>query len=115
VTLANGNGLLRANGAAQVKVFANSKNDAIIVPASALTLEASNANEGTVMVVDAQNVAHEKKVTAGIRTADKIEITEGLQGGETVVIEGNYALPDGTKVEIAKEEEKKEGAEKDKD
>ena len=115
VTLANGNGLLRANGAAQVKVFANSKNDAIIVPASAVTLEASDANEGTVMVVDAQNVAHEKKVTAGIRTADKIEITEGLQGGETVVIEGNYALPDGTKVEIAKDEEKKEIAEKDKD
>src|SRR5213078_3820278 len=87
VTLANGAGLLRANGAAQVTVFANSKSDAIIVPASAITLEASNANEGTVMVVDAQNVAHETKVTVGIRAADKIEIVEGLQGGETVVIE----------------------------
>jgi len=32
-----------------------------------------------------------------------------LQGGETIVIEGNYALPDGTKIEIAKDEEKKEG------
>lgn len=108
VTLANGAGLLRANGAAQVTVFANSKNDAIIVPASAVTLEASNADEGTVMVVDAQNVAHEKKVTVGIRTAEKIEIVEGLQDGETVVIEGNFALPDGTKVEIAKDEEKQE-------
>ncbi len=106
VTLGNGNGKLRANGAAQVTVFANSKNDAIIVPASAVTLEASNADEGTVMVVDARSVAHETKVTVGIRTADKIEIVEGLQGGETVVIEGNYALPDGTKVEIAKEEVK---------
>src|SRR5437763_2692705 len=106
VTLANGNGLLRANGAAQVTVFANSKNEAVIVPASAVTLEASNANEGTVMVVNAQNVAHETKVTIGIRTAGKIEIIEGLQGGETVVIEGNYGLPDGTKVEIAKDEEK---------
>ncbi|HSQ25069.1 MAG TPA: efflux RND transporter periplasmic adaptor subunit [Pyrinomonadaceae bacterium] len=108
VTLANGAGLLRANGAAQVTVFANSKNDAIIVPASGVTLEASNADEGTVMVVDAQNVAHEKKVTVGIRTAEKIEIVEGLQDGETVVIEGNFALPDGTKVEIAKDEEKQE-------
>ena len=115
VTLANGNGQLRANGAAQVKVFANSKSDAIIVPVSAVTLEASNANEGTVMVVDAQNVAHEKKVTVGIRTKDKLEIVEGLQGGETIAIEGNFALPDGTKVEVAKHEEKKEGAEKDKD
>ena len=66
-----------------------------------------NADEGTVMVVDAQNIAHETKVKVGIRTADKIEITEGLQGGETVVIEGNFSLPDGTKVEVAKEEEKK--------
>ena len=108
VTLGNEGGRLRANGAAQVTVFANSKNDAIMVPAAAITLEASNANEGTIMVVDAQNVAHETKVTVGIRTADKIEIVEGLQGGETVVIEGNYALPDGTKVEIAKDEEKKD-------
>jgi len=101
VTLANGAGLLRANGAAQVTVFANSKNDAIVVPASAVTLEASNADEGTVMVVDAQNVAHEKKVTVGIRTAEKIEIVEGLEEGETVVIEGNFALPDGTKVVVS--------------
>ena len=40
---------------------------------------------------------------------DKIEIAAGLQGGETIVIEGNYALPDGTKIEIAKDQEKKEG------
>ena len=114
VTLGNEGGRLRANGAAQVTIFANSKNDAIVVPASAVTLEASNANEGTVMVVDAQNVAHETKVTIGIRTADRIEIVEGLQGGEVVVVEGNYALPDGAKVEIAKDEEKKEEGEEEK-
>ena len=99
VTLGNGNGKLRANGAAQVTIAANSKNDAIVVPASAITLETSDASEGTVMVVDDQNVAHETKVTIGIRTPDKVEIVAGLKGGETVVIEGNYALPDGTKVE----------------
>src|ERR1041385_1916232 len=113
VTLANGAGRLRANGAAEVTIAANSKNDAIIVPASAVTLEASNADEGTVMIVDAQNVAHERKVTVGIRANDKIEIVAGLQEGETVVIEGNYALPDGTKVDIATE--KKEGSEKEKE
>ena len=108
VTLANGSGRLRTNGAAQITISANSKSDAIVVPASAVTLDASNADEGTVMVVDAQSVAHETKVTVGIRTTDKMEIVEGLQGGETVVIEGNFSLPDGTRVDIAKEEEKKE-------
>src|SRR5215217_7786817 len=85
--------------AQQVTIAANSKNDAVVVPASAVTLETSDATEGTVMVVDDQNLAHETKVTIGIRTEDKVEIVEGLKGGETVVVEGNYALPDGTKVE----------------
>jgi len=99
VTLGNEDGKLRANGAAQVTVFANSKDDAVVVPTSAVTLETSNTDEGTVMVVDAQNVAHETKVKIGIRTPEKLEIVEGLEGGETVVVEGNYALPDKTKVE----------------
>jgi len=104
VTLGNGAGRLRANGAAQVTAATLTKTDATVVPAAAVTLDASNGNEGTVMVVDTANVAHETRVTIGIRTADKIEIASGLQEGETVVIEGNYALPDGTKVEVAKEE-----------
>ena len=105
VTLANGAGRLRANGAAQVTASTLTRNDAIVVPASAVTLDASNANEGMVMVVDAANVAHETKVVIGIRTPDKIEITEGLLGGETVVIEGNYELPDGTKVEVSEDKQ----------
>ena len=104
VALSNGAGKLRANGAAQVTISANSKADAVVVPTSAVTLDASNANEGTVMVVDGASVAHETKVTVGIRTKDKMEITSGLQGGETVVIEGNFSLADGTKVEVAKDE-----------
>jgi multidrug efflux pump subunit AcrA (membrane-fusion protein) len=103
VTLANGAGRLRANGAAQVTAATLTKNDAIVVPTAAVTLDASNANEGTVMIVDATSVAHEVKVVVGVRTPDKMEITEGLQGGETVVIEGNYALADGTKVEVTED------------
>ena len=103
VTLANGAGRLRANGAAQVTAATLTKTNAIVVPTSAVTLETSNGNEGTVMVVDATAVAHEVKVVIGIRTADKMEISEGLQGHETVVIEGNYALADGTKVEVTED------------
>jgi RND family efflux transporter MFP subunit len=103
VTLGNGAGRLRTGGAAQVTIAANSKTEAVVVPASAVTLDATNASEGTVMVVDDASVAHETKVTVGIRSGDKIEITEGLEGAETVVIEGNYALPDETKVEVTEE------------
>ncbi len=99
----NGRGLLRPGDAVQFVVSANPTNDAVVVPSAAVTLDASNSDEGTVMTVDADNVAHETKVKVGIKTGGKIQITEGLNGGETVVVEGNYALPDGTKVEIAKD------------
>jgi len=100
VNLANPEGRLRAGGAAQVVVATKQTNDAIVVPASAVTLDAPNKNTGAVMVVDAGNVAHETRVTVGIRTAEAVQVTSGLKGGETVVTEGNYALPDGSKVEI---------------
>jgi multidrug efflux pump subunit AcrA (membrane-fusion protein) len=101
VTLGNGAGRLRVNGAAQVTIATNAKTDTVVIPSAAVTLEASNAEEGTVMVVDDASIAHEQKVTVGIREGDKTEITSGLQGGETIVVEGNYSLPDGTKVEVA--------------
>ena len=111
VTLDNGAGRLRVNGAAQVTVAANAKTESVVVPSAAVTLAASNAEEGTVMVVDDANVAHETKVKVGIRSNDKTEITEGLQGGETVVVEGNFSLPDGTKVEVSKGDEEEKGEE----
>lgn len=114
VNLGNEAGRLRAGGAAQVVVDSNQTGDAIVVPASAVTLEASNADEGTVMVVDALSVARERKVKVGIRAGEMIQITEGLQENETVVTEGNYALPDGTKVEINEEKPEGEGDESEK-
>lgn len=105
----NGRGLLRAGDAVQFVISAK-PTEAVVVPVSAVTLEALNADEATVMTVDDESVAHETKVKLGIKQGDKIQITEGLEGGETVVTEGNYALPDGTKVEPAeeKDEEKKD-------
>ena len=74
--------------------------DAIVVPVSAVSFDAPDKNTGTVMVVDAKSVAHETKVTVGVRTPEALQITSGLKSGETVVIEGNYSLPDGTRVDV---------------
>jgi multidrug efflux pump subunit AcrA (membrane-fusion protein) len=105
VNLKNDGGRLRANTAAKIVVSTQSADAVIVVPSAAVTLEATNANSGTVMIVDDQSKAHETKVTVGIRTKDKMEITSGLKGGETIVIEGNYALPDGAKVEVSEGED----------
>jgi len=105
INLKNPGGRLRANTAAKVSLSTQSANDVVVVDVAAVTLDATNANQGVVMVVDDKNVAHETKVTIGIRSTEKVEITSGLKGGETVVVEGNYALPDQARVEIAKEED----------
>ena len=104
----NPRGLLLSGGAVEMVVSSDVQNDALVIPASAVTLEASNADEGTVMLVGADSVAHETKVKIGIKQGDNIQIIEGLKEGDTVVTEGNFSLPDGTKVEIAKDEDSPE-------
>ena len=99
---------LRTGGAAEIIFPTRTVNDAVVIPATAVTLDASNADKGVVMVVDKNMVAHETKVTVGIRTGNRLEITDGLKGDETVVIEGGYALPDGTKVQLSEEKDEKD-------
>jgi multidrug efflux pump subunit AcrA (membrane-fusion protein) len=98
VLVPNPTGRLRPNGVARVVIAAQAVASAVIVPSPAVTLDATNGNSGTVMVVDDKSIAHEVHVTIGVRSGGRMQITSGLKGGETVVIEGNYGLPDGTKV-----------------
>lgn len=104
----NPRGVLRVGDAVQFVVASNPTNDAIVIPLSAVNLDASNGDEGIVMTIDKENIAHETKVKTGIKNNGNVQILEGLSGGETIVIEGNYGLPDGAKVEIAKDEPKDE-------
>ena len=101
VTLPNRDGRLRPNGSARVTVSSGGVPRALVVPTAAVTLDATNAKAGSVMVVDAQSIAHEVHVTIGAHTRDRTQIVAGLHSGERVVIEGNYGLPDKTKVQIA--------------
>jgi len=101
VLVPNPGGRLRLNGVAKVVIAAQPASGAVIVPSSAVTLDATNGNSGAVMVVDDKSIAHEVHVTIGVRSGGRMQILSGLKGGETVVIEGNYGLPDGTKVAIA--------------
>src|SRR5215471_2735700 len=111
VRLPNKDGRLKGAGSAQVTVTSSEVSDAVTVPVSAVSLDATNTDNGLVMIVDDKSIAHQVKVTVGIHTRDRYQITSGLSGGETVIIEGNYALPDGTKVEISTGEEEKAGEE----
>ena len=81
----------------------------VMVPQAAVQFQEGTRN-GAVMVVDQKRIAHKKDVEAGESHEGKVQITKGLNAGETVVVEGGYGLPDGAQVTLGDEKkvEKKE-------
>ncbi|MCB1025977.1 MAG: efflux RND transporter periplasmic adaptor subunit [Acidobacteria bacterium] len=109
VNYVNDAGILRARSSARVVISENEQLSALTVPNSAVSLDTSNSKTGVVMVVDGENIAHERRVETGIRTIEETQIVSGLTSDDLVIIDGNYALPDGTKVEFKKEESTRRG------
>jgi HlyD family secretion protein len=81
---------------------------AVVVPLAAVQLK-EGTRSGTVMVVDAKNIAHQREVQAGETMGDVVRILEGVKPGEIVVTEGSYSLPDGTKVKNGEAGKKEAG------
>ena len=69
--------------------------NAVVVPAEALVPE---GDAYKVFVVDKSGTATSREVKIGGRTETKVEILEGLHGGETVVTQGAYGMEDSAKV-----------------
>jgi HlyD family secretion protein len=91
---------LKPGGTVRVSIIAETIQNTIIVPATALL----NSDEGgqKVMVVDKGSVAHEQKVVPGVRQGDRVQIATGLQEGDQVVTSGGLGLEDKAKVAIQK-------------
>ncbi|MEP7271946.1 MAG: efflux RND transporter periplasmic adaptor subunit [Acidobacteriota bacterium] len=85
----------------------------VVVPVAAVQF-AEEGGKGTVMIVDAKQIAHSHEVETGEVVDGKVRIIAGLEGGETVIVEGGYSLPDGTEVR-SKEDKEKDDKEKEKD
>lgn len=98
VEAANPEGRLRPGSTVGVAMVAETVSQAVIVPAPAV-IKTPEGRE-TVMIVS-QDRAHPVAVETGIRQDDRVQITKGLGGGETVIVKGNYGLPDNTEVKVA--------------
>ncbi|MGZ3406209.1 MAG: efflux RND transporter periplasmic adaptor subunit [Polyangia bacterium] len=72
----------------------------LAVPRAAL-LPGDGGAATNVAVVDGQGVVAHRTLKLGADAGDTVEVTSGLAAGERVIVAGGYALPDGTKVEIA--------------
>jgi RND family efflux transporter MFP subunit len=103
----NPDGRLRPGSSVALEMVANTVNDAVVVPSSAVLKTPEGTTE--VMIVK-DGHAQAVEVETGVREADRVQITKGLSGGETVIVKGSYGLPDKTKVKIA--ESQGSGAEK---
>jgi RND family efflux transporter MFP subunit len=98
IEAANRDGRLRPGTTVNVQMVAQSLNDVIVAPLSALL----KTPEGQTMVMIVRDDrAHQVSVEMGIRQGDRVQITKGLSGGEAVIVSSAYGLPDNTKVKIA--------------
>lgn len=90
----------KAGTPVQVSILGRTIPKAVKVPLSSI-LTAEDGSK-SVMVVNSGSVAHKVSVQTGISDGDDVQITEGLNGRETVITSGAYGLDDGTKVTIGK-------------
>jgi multidrug efflux pump subunit AcrA (membrane-fusion protein) len=89
---------LKPGTSVQVSMLAQTVEDAIAVPASAL-LTAQDGST-TVMLIGPDNRAHQTTVKTGVHDGDRVQIVEGVRAGDHVITSGAYALPDKTKVMV---------------
>ncbi len=74
---------------AETTIQLQQKKDALTLPAQAVV---QNGDQSYVLVVDGTNHVQKRNVTIGIQTANRFQITSGLQAGEQVIASGqtNY-------------------------
>ncbi|NWF57229.1 MAG: efflux RND transporter periplasmic adaptor subunit [Syntrophaceae bacterium] len=89
---------LKAGLFAKVILYTGAAKETVVVPITALLYE-----EATIKVfVDEGGRAKERTVGVGGKYGEVMEITEGLAGGEKVVVAGQQNLSEGVKVHVAR-------------
>ena len=89
---------LKAGILADVNFSMDTLNTGLAIPVSALL---TSAGQARVFVINADKV-EQRNIKTGIITSTKVEVVEGLQAGEQVVISGQLNLENGTTVSITK-------------
>jgi multidrug efflux system membrane fusion protein len=96
--VAEGSEALRPGAFANVKVLVGSKEDAVLIPQSAVR----PSERGFLAFVVVDGKAKERVVELGLRTGDgMVEAKRGLAQGETLVVRGVEPLKDGAPVAIS--------------
>jgi RND family efflux transporter MFP subunit len=96
----NAGGKYKAGTPVRTSIVGRTIPKAVKIPLGAVL----TAQDGTksVMVVNASGAAHKVGVQLGIQDGEDVQITQGLNGSETVITTGAYGLDEGTKVKVGK-------------
>jgi len=85
--------VLRPNTFGEVLIEVSSKEDALVIPQKAIL-------EGNYVFVANDNRVEKRNIILGMQNAELVEVIKGLEEGEMVVVEGNYGLEDGVRIDI---------------
>jgi multidrug efflux system membrane fusion protein len=80
-----------------VRLLLDTVHDAVVVPGAAVQQGASGSY---VYIVTENSTVKMRAITTGPAAGDQVSVTQGLQPGETVVVDGADQLRDGAKVTI---------------
>ncbi|MDI9596999.1 MAG: efflux RND transporter periplasmic adaptor subunit, partial [Atribacterota bacterium] len=86
---------------ARANITIEKKTDTIIIPSSALVRK---RNGVYVFVID-KDIAEQRSVVTGISQGNQVEISQGLEQDEIIVISGNQTLQDKDVVRISDRED----------
>jgi HlyD family secretion protein len=97
VTPVEGQELLRSGMFANLDILAQENKNTVLAPREAIV---HGENEPFVYIVMDDNTVEERTITTGLYDQNRIEILQGLQPGDVVVVAGQSSLEDGSKTEI---------------
>ena len=97
----NTSGNFKDDSLAKIQVVTRHVAAAVLVPQSAI-LSDPQSGDTSVVVVGADKVAHVRSVKVGLSQNGKTQIIKGVKPNEKVAISGQYGVPEGAKVMVAK-------------
>jgi Cu(I)/Ag(I) efflux system membrane fusion protein len=80
---------LKPNMYADVRIFTGPKNDIVVIPLEALI---RTGNEERVIVAMGEGRFEARQVRAGIESGDWVEIINGIDENESVVVSGQFLI-----------------------
>jgi RND family efflux transporter MFP subunit len=90
---------LTLNDVVQVEIVLDERPDAVVVPAEALLRDGTATY---LMTADPDGIARRREVRIGLTAGGLVQITEGIQPGELVIVQGLAEVADGTPIIISR-------------